>query len=171
MSIKKYLFSILAVIISMYSVTLIVVAAEGKETEAVLRLARVGYENVAGVLSGGMEAWQNANKTIDTVNSISAADFVTNIKNLDTILDVRKPGEIESGMIENAQHICLSDLQNHFSSFDKNANYAVHCAGGYRSMMAVSLMKRHGFKHLTNVLGGMGKIKETGIKLIQPVNI
>lgn len=149
---------------------LVVVAAEGKETEAVLRLARVGYENVSGVLKGGIEAWKNAGKNVDTVNSVSAADFVANMKASDTVLDVRKPGEVESGMIENAHHICLSDLQNQLDSMDKNANYLVHCAGGYRSMMAVSIMKQKGFKHLTNVLGGMGKIKETGIKLVQPVN-
>jgi hydroxyacylglutathione hydrolase len=134
-----------------------------------LRLARVGYENVAGVLNGGMEAWKAAGKDIDTVNSVSAVDFVTNLKGSDTVLDVRKPGEVESGMIENAQHICLSDLQSRMDSLDKNANYLVHCAGGYRSMMAVSIMKRKGFRHLTNVLGGMGKIKETGIKLVHPV--
>ena len=153
------------------SVPLILVTDEGKEIEAVLRLARVGYENVNGYLQGGIAAWKNAGKQSDTVNSISAEDFVSNLKGEDHILDVRKQGEVESGIMENAQHICLSKLQSELGTLDKNTHYFVHCAGGYRSMMAASIMKQKGFTHITNILGGMGKIKATGIKLVLPENV
>lgn len=148
--------------------TLILVTDEGKEAEAVLRLARVGYENVNGYLNGGINAWKNAGKATDAVHSVSAEDFVQHLSSSDTILDVRKPGEVESGMVENAQNICLSQLQNELPNLDKNKHYTVHCAGGYRSMMAASIMKQKGFNKITNVLGGMGKIKATGIKLVLP---
>lgn len=150
---------------------LILLTENGKETEAVLRLARVGYENVSGYLAGGIAAWKNAGKPVETVNSISAGDFVGTIKGDDLILDVRKAGEVEGGMLEQAQHVCLSRLMDQMDTLKKDEHYYVHCAGGYRSMMAVSLMKKYGFKNLTNVLGGMGKIKETGIKLVQPHTI
>jgi hydroxyacylglutathione hydrolase len=152
-------------------VPLILITDEGKEKEAVLRLARVGYENVNGFLKGGINAWKNAGRPIETVKSISASDFVAALNNQTNILDVRKQGEIESGMIENAQHICLSKLQSQLDSLDKSKHYFIHCAGGYRSMMAASIMKQKGYFHITNVLGGMSKIKETGIKLVQPLTV
>lgn len=148
---------------------LLLIADEGKESEAVLRLARVGYENVHGYLKGGIDAWKNAGKKTESIESVSAADFVNKINSSDTILDVRKKGEVETtGIIENAQHICLSQFQKQVDSLDKNKHYYIHCAGGYRSMMAASIMKQKGFNKITNVRGGMGKIKETGIKLVQP---
>ena len=150
---------------------LVLVTDEGKETEAVLRLARVGYENVNGYLNGGINVWKNAGKKIDTIVSVTAEDFVANLNSATNVLDVRKPGEVESGMIENACHICLSALQNELHTLDKNKSYVIHCAGGYRSMMAASIMKQKGFANVINVLGGMGKIKATGIKLVQPATV
>lgn len=148
---------------------LVLIADEGKEMEAVLRLARVGYENVHGYLQGGINTWKNAGKKIETIESISAVDFVNKINNDSNIIDVRKKGEVETtGIIENAQHICLSGFQDQLNKLDKNTHYYIHCAGGYRSMMAASIMKQAGFTKITNVRGGMGKIKETGIKLVQP---
>lgn len=150
-------------------IPLVLVTDEGKAAEAVLRLARVGYEKVNGYLNGGMAAWKNAGKQIDTIESVSATDFVAQLDSGSNVIDVRKLGEVESGIIENAQHICLSKFQNELHTLDKNKHYFVHCAGGYRSMMAASIMKQNGFSKITNVLGGMGKIKETGINLVQPV--
>ncbi|MDF2435995.1 MAG: fold metallo-hydrolase [Bacteroidota bacterium] len=153
------------------NIPLIIVADEGKEKEAVLRLARVGYENVHGFLKGGITAWTNSGKKIDTVHSISANELASQINSEPqlNVLDVRKPGEVESGMIEGAQHICLSRLQKELHTLDQGKHYFIHCAGGYRSMMAASIMKQKGFDKVTNVLGGMGKIKETSLKLVQPV--
>jgi hydroxyacylglutathione hydrolase len=154
------------------NVPLILVTDEGKETEAVLRLARVGYENVNGYLKGGINAWKDAGKNLESVHSISATDLAARINSNSelNILDVRKPGEMESGMITGAQHICLSRLQKELHVLDKSKHYFIHCAGGYRSMMAASILKQKGFDHVSNVLGGMGKIKETGIALVQPVS-
>jgi glyoxylase-like metal-dependent hydrolase (beta-lactamase superfamily II)/rhodanese-related sulfurtransferase len=148
---------------------LLLVATEGKETEAVLRLARVGYENVKGYLAGGVTAWKNAGHTLETVESVDAKTFTEKQKGVD-VIDVRNPGEWGNGVIENATLLALGDFENNLSQFNKSSHYFIHCAGGYRSMMAASIMKKHGFKNVTNVLGGMGKIKETGIKLVQPVN-
>jgi len=150
------------------NVPLILVAEDGKEAEAVLRLARVGYEKVNGYLEGGISAWKNAGKKSETIDSITAEDFVAKVDPSSNILDVRKVAEVESGMVENAQHMCLSKLQTELNSLDKNKHYFVHCAGGYRSMMAASILKQKGFTKITNVLGGMGKISATGIKLVQP---
>ena len=150
------------------NVPLILVAEDGKEAEAVLRLARVGYEKVNGYLKGGISAWKNEGKKIETIESVTAEDFVAKIDPSSNILDVRKLGEVESGIVENAQHMCLSRLQTELNSLDKNKHYFVHCAGGYRSMMAASILKQKGFTKITNVLGGMGKISATGIKLVQP---
>ena len=151
------------------AIPLVLVSDEGKETEAVLRLARVGYENVKGFLKGGIDSWINIGKTIETMESITAVDFATRIKKLDecTILDVRKQGEVETGMLEKAQHICLSNLQKELHTLDQRKPYFVHCAGGYRSMMAASIMKKEGFSKVTNIKGGMAKIKEAGLKIVQ----
>jgi hydroxyacylglutathione hydrolase len=155
------------------NIPLILVTDEGKEKEAVLRLARVGYENVNGFLKGGITAWLNPGKKTDTVHSISANELAARL-NSDpqlNVLDVRKPGEVETGMIDGAQHICLSRLQQELHTLDQSQHYFIHCAGGYRSMMAASLMKQKGFDKVTNILGGMNKIKETGLKMVQPISI
>jgi len=147
---------------------LLFIADEGKEAEAVLRLARVGYENVHGFLQGGITTWKNAGHPMDLIDSITAVEFNNRLQNDDNIIDVRKKGEVEGGMIENAQHICLSGFQDELHTLDKNKHYYIHCAGGYRSMMAASIMKQRGYNNITNVKGGMAKIKETGIKLVMP---
>ncbi len=147
---------------------LLFIADEGKEAEAVLRLARVGYENVHGYLQGGITSWKNAGHPMDVIDSITAVEFNNRLQNDDNIIDVRKKGEVEGGMIENAQHICLSGFQDELHTLDKNKHYYIHCAGGYRSMMAASIMKQRGYNNITNVKGGMAKIKETGIKLVMP---
>ena len=147
---------------------LLLITNEGKETEAVLRLARVGYENVIGYLAGGINAWKNAGKTVEVVNSVNADEFAKNYR-ADNIIDVRNPGEWNSGVIENASLISLADLEKEMNTLDKNAHYYIHCAGGYRSMMAASLLKKNGFNNITNVKGGIAKIKEAGVPTVTPV--
>lgn len=151
------------------STPLVLVTEVGKEEEAVLRLARVGYENVKGFLAGGIEAWKLAGKPTDTIQSVSAEEYAAAYQN-DNTLDVRRPGEqATTGVVPNAELICLEKLENNIASLDKNKHYYVHCAGGYRSVIAASMLKRYGFAKLTNVYGGMGAIKKTGIELVQPV--
>ncbi len=147
---------------------LLLITDDGKETEAVLRLARVGYENVRGYLKGGIAEWQKAGKKLSIMNSISAEEFATNIEKKN-ILDVRNASEWKSGVIENAQLIALADLEKQFPALDKQQHYYVHCAGGYRSMMAASLMKKNGFINVTNVKGGIAKIQEALVPLVEPV--
>ncbi len=148
---------------------LVLVTEVGKEEEAVLRLARVGYENVKGVLAGGMDVWVAAGKAVDTIQSVTADEFADTYQN-DNTLDVRRPGEqATTGVVPNAELICLEKLEQNLAQLDKDEHYYVHCAGGYRSVIAASLLKRHGFTKLTNVYGGMGAIKNTGVELVQPV--
>ena len=147
---------------------LLLITNEGKETEAVLRLARVGYENVMGYLAGGINAWRNAGKKVEVTNSVNADEFAKNYKK-DNIIDVRNPGEWNSGVIESASLIALADLEKEMNTLDKNTHYYVHCAGGYRSMMAASLLKKKGFNNITNVRGGIAKIKEAGVPTVMPV--
>ena len=144
------------------------IANEGKETEAVLRLARVGYENVKGYLQGGVPAWAKADKKVEIMDSVNADEFAKTYQT-DNIIDVRNPGEWNSGIIENAQLIALGDLEKEMNMLNKNSHYFIHCAGGYRSMMAASILKKNGFANITNVRGGIGKIKEAGVPVVQPI--
>ena len=148
--------------------SLLLITNEGKETEAVLRLARVGYENVKGYLNGGMPAWSASGKKVEITKSVNADDFAKNYQT-DNVIDVRNPGEWNSGVIENAKLIALGELEKEMNELDKRSHYFVHCAGGYRSMMAASILKKNGFDNVTNVRGGIAKIKEAGVPTVQPV--
>jgi len=148
---------------------LLLITDEGKETEAILRLARVGYEKVQGYLKGGMEEWKKAGKPVSSMNSITAKEFAKNLEQKN-IIDVRNASEWKSGVIEQAKLISLADLEKQFSLLDKQQHYYIHCAGGYRSMMAASLMKKNGFTQITNVKGGITKIQEEQVSLVEPVN-
>ncbi|MCI0750452.1 MAG: MBL fold metallo-hydrolase [Flammeovirgaceae bacterium] len=141
---------------------LLLVTEEGKEEETVLRLARVGYENVVGYLKGGANAWDGK---LDTVRSITAEQMKIEMTNAE-ILDVRKPGEWSTCHLKEASFLPLGDFPKNLDGLDKEANYVIHCAGGYRSMTAVSIMKNHGFKNLTNVYGGFGAISKTDCAVV-----
>jgi glyoxylase-like metal-dependent hydrolase (beta-lactamase superfamily II)/rhodanese-related sulfurtransferase len=145
---------------------ILLVVKEGDEREAVIRLARVGYDNVVGFLKGGIENWKNEGKTVETIKSISATEF-ENIANADShiqILDVRNVGEFLSEHLQNAQNYPLGDLTKSLDSLDSNSTYYIHCAGGYRSMVAASLMRANGFKNLIDIAGGYKAIKETNLE-------
>ena len=148
---------------------IIVIADEGKEKEAILRLARVGYEHVFGYLDGGFDSWIKAGKNIEVVESIEPEVFAEElgIEN-PTVIDVRNPSEWSNGFVEGAELIPLSKLEKALENLNPNKKYLIHCAGGYRSMMASSIMKKHGFAHVKNVHGGINKIKESGYMLIIP---
>jgi len=150
---------------------LVLVTAPGKEEETVVRLARVGFENVQGYLEGGMDAWINAGEPIDMIIDIEADELAMDIphdENLE-IIDVRKQGEFDAGHIQGATHAPLDTLMDPFNIalIDTDKNLYIHCAGGYRSVIAASLFKRQGYNNLRNVLGGYGKIKEEkGINIV-----
>ncbi len=139
---------------------LVLVTEPGKERESILRLARVGYENVVGYLEN-LAHWD---EPLDTVRSIAAPDILreTNAR----VLDIRKPGEWSISHYKDAMFIPLADMPDNLFGLDKNQQYLVHCAGGYRSMIAVSLMKREGFKHVTNIYGGFGAMVNEGLQVV-----
>lgn len=152
---------------------LVLVTESGKEEETVVRLARVGFDKVAGYLEGGFEAWQQAGKEIDLIIDVEPEELAMDIPfdNKLQVIDVRKPAEFENGHVKGAENIPLQELINplHMAQIDDEANLYVHCAGGYRSVIACSLMKREGFHNLRNVLGGFGRIKETdGMPVVLP---
>ncbi len=145
---------------------LILVVPEGQSEEAVTRLSRVGYDNTLGYLEGGIEAWKSAGKDIETLESITADEFSERAKadNIN-ILDVRKDGEFKSSHLETAQHFALDDINQNMSKIDKEKTYYVHCAGGYRSVIAASILKARGFNNLVDIAGGFGAIKNTDLPM------
>jgi glyoxylase-like metal-dependent hydrolase (beta-lactamase superfamily II)/rhodanese-related sulfurtransferase len=138
----------------------IIVAEIGKEKESIERLARVGFDHILGFLDGGFEAWRNANKRFDMVISIDDEEFELDAKHTETtILDVRKIGEYNDEHLSKAVNFPLDHLKNDFKKLDPEKEYLIHCAGGYRSMIASSFLKAQGFHRVKNVWGGYEKIK------------
>jgi rhodanese-related sulfurtransferase len=143
---------------------ILLVAPEGREEEAVTRLARVGFDQTLGFLQGGISAWKAAGKALESVHSISAAQFESeHAANRDRVFDVRKPGEYQSEHIEGAHHAPLSSLNQHLAEFPHASPFYVHCAGGYRSMIASSMLKARGIHNMIDVQGGYAAISETQI--------
>ena len=145
---------------------ILLIAPEGREKEAVTRLARVGFDNTLGYLEGGIFNWKNAGKQIDTVKGIEPDELLEILKkdSLD-VFDVRKPSEFQLEHIPNAQNFPLSFIKDHMNEFHSKKPFYLHCAGGYRSVIAASILKRRGIHNLMNVKGGFVKIKEVGIKM------
>ncbi|MCF8465709.1 MAG: MBL fold metallo-hydrolase [Flavobacteriales bacterium] len=139
---------------------IVLVADAGREEEIVLRCSRVGYDNVVGFLKGGFETWKSAGEKVEFIESVSAETFASRIAER-TILDVRKPGEFEAEHVEKAQTFPLDYINSKLDTLDKNKEYFVHCAGGYRSMIASSIMKANGINNVIDVAGGMGAILKT----------
>ena len=143
---------------------ILLVTPEGREEETVTRLARVGFDNTLGYLNGGISSWKKNGKTIDTVEGIDIESFKPLAEN-STIFDVRKPGEYLSEHLVNANSTPLDFLNNHMSEFPSKGNFYIHCAGGYRSMIAASILKSRGIHNLIDVRGGFSAIKEGGMKV------
>ena len=145
---------------------ILIVTPEGREEETVTRLARVGFDNTLGYLKGGMNSWKKAAKTIDTVKGIEVANFKSLAeKEQLNIFDVRKPGEYLSEHLIDANNIPLDFLNNHMSEFPTEDHFYLHCAGGYRSMIAASILKSRGIHNLIDVRGGFAAIKKVQMKL------
>ena len=143
---------------------IILVAPKGKEVEAVTRLSRVGYDNTLGYLQGGIEAWVSSGRDIETLESISAETFANLVKSGGiNILDVRKDGEYTASHLEDAQHFALDFINNNMNQVHKNKTYHIHCAGGYRSVIAASILKAKGYNNIVDIAGGFGAIKKTDL--------
>lgn len=149
--------------------TLLLVTEPGKEKETIVRLARVGFDKMEGYLDGGFPAWQTAGEKVDMVIDVEADELAMDIPfdpNL-VIVDVRKPAEYGDGHVKQALNMPLVDLMDPgtMADLEDTHNIYVHCAGGYRSVIAASLLKRQGIHNIRNVLGGWGKIKELADKI------
>lgn len=143
---------------------ILVIAEEGREEEVVTRLARVGYDHAIGFLKGGFEAWKSEGKEVDTITSISAGELASLMEkdqNLE-VLDVRKNSEFLSEHVLGAENAPLDYINESMSKVNKDKTYYVHCAGGYRSMIFVSILKARGFENLIDVKGGFAAIKDSG---------
>ncbi|MGS2725022.1 MBL fold metallo-hydrolase [Psychroserpens sp. BH13MA-6] len=143
---------------------ILLVAPEGREEEAVTRLSRVGFDNTLGYLKGGFEAWKTSAFDYDVVSTISAETF-EEILSEDKVptFDVRKESEFKSEHIIDAHNTPLDFINNYLAEFPEEQQFYVHCAGGYRSMIAASILKSRGIHNLIDVQGGFKAIRETNI--------
>ena len=143
---------------------ILLISEKGKEIEAITRLSRVGYDNCIGYLEGGFKSWKDKYGE-EKVESISSQSFVDNLKlNSIKIIDVRRESEYTNKHIEGANNIPLSLLSNELKNIsDTQDNYYIHCAGGYRSVIAVSILKAKGIHNVIDVAGGFGSILKTDL--------
>jgi len=147
---------------------ILLVVPKGKSEEAVIRLARVGYDNTLGYLEGGMNAWIASGKTTDKITSISAEAFSIKTKENNLhVLDVRKDGEFNSMHLkmDDLQHFALDYINHQMDQIDANKTYYIHCASGYRSVIAASILKARGFHKVVDVAGGFAALKKTDLSL------
>lgn len=142
---------------------LLLVTEIGQEEETVKRLARVGYDHVIGYLKDGFGAWKIAGKEMDSVTRISADDFAERFKNAPIVIDVRKPGEFAAEHVDGAKSIPLDFINEDMAEFPKEEPFILHCAGGYRSMIAASILKSRGYNNFIEVEGGFSAIAKTAV--------
>ncbi|MBS4041328.1 MAG: MBL fold metallo-hydrolase [Flavobacteriales bacterium] len=147
-----------------YKQPILLVTPEGREQEAITRLSRVGYDYTVGFLKGSFEAWRNAGKEFDTLTSITPQELELKLQHQKVpVFDVRKPGEYQSEHLEIAESTPLDFLNDHLATFPSNETFYVHCAGGYRSVIAASILKARGVHNLVDVKKGFSGLKETQI--------
>jgi hydroxyacylglutathione hydrolase len=156
---------------------LVIVADVEKEKDSILRAARIGFENIKGFLNGGISTWIKEGNPVEKIQSISPHEFANKIGTTNSkaeklnILDVRKASEYETAHIKGATLLELSSLAKNLNTLDKQKTYFVHCAGGYRSMIATSILKANGFEKIINVFGGFSKIINTNIPIISSTQV
>lgn len=150
---------------------ILLVVNEGQEEEAVIRLSRVGFDNVIGVLDGGILSWSQAGKEVDTIETTSAKELELTLKsNPNTaVYDVRKSGEFNAKHIQEAKHTALGFLNDHLQEYPREGGFYIHCEGGYRSVIANSILKAHGIHNGIDVLGGYAAISQTEIPMNENV--
>lgn len=143
---------------------LLLITDKGMEEEVVIRLSRVGFDNVLGYLKGGIEAWKTAGKETDQVDRISAEEFKERLKVGESVVyDVRKESEYEAEHVEEAYSRPLASINDWIKEINPKEHFFVHCAGGYRSMIAASILQARGYRNFTEIEGGFKAIAETGV--------
>ncbi|OUL60925.1 rhodanese-like domain-containing protein [Flavobacterium sp. AJR] len=143
---------------------IVLVTEKGLEEEAVTRLSRVGFDSIIGHLEGGFDAWKNAGYEIDTVNRITPDQFASEFKvEENKVIDIRKETEYSAEHIEDAYNKPLAYINDWVKDIDPKEHFYLHCAGGYRSMIAASILQARGFRNFTEVEGGFNAIAKTTI--------
>jgi hydroxyacylglutathione hydrolase len=147
-----------------FTKNILLVTEQGKEEESVIRLARVGFDKMIGYLEGGFETWKSSGEHIDMIIDVEPDELIMDIPhdpNI-TVLDVRKENEFADGHLKDASNLPLLDMTDitFLAQFEETENIYVHCQGGYRSVIASSILKKEGIHNIRNVLGGWAKIKE-----------
>lgn len=138
---------------------ILLVTENGNEEEAVTRLARVGFDNVVGYLDGSFDAWKNAGKEVDTIHRITPTDFASAYNENSKVIDVRKPSEYEAEHVNDAFNKPLDYINEWANTIDDTEHFFLHCAGGYRSMIAASILNSRGIRNFTEIEGGFNGIK------------
>lgn len=143
---------------------ILLITDQGKEKEAVTRLSRVGFDAIVGHLAGGFESWKNAGKEVDVVNRIGAEQFAKEVKIGESmVIDVRKETEYAAEHVEEAYSKPLAYINDWIKDINPKEHFYLHCAGGYRSMMAASILQARGYRNFTEVDGGFNAIAKTGL--------
>jgi len=143
---------------------IVIVTEPGREQEAVTRLSRVGFDNVLGYVEGGFQAWKDAGQEIDTVDRISAAEFASKVDlEKDKVVDVRREGEYNAEHVDNAYSLPLAYINTWIKDVNPAEHFYMHCASGFRSIIAASILQSRGYRNFTEIGGGFKAIKETPI--------
>jgi rhodanese-related sulfurtransferase len=140
---------------------ILIITDKGREEETIIRLSRVGFDNIIGYLNGSFEAWKSAGKEIDTVNRISPQEFAQKFdKETSKVVDVRKEGEYAAQHVEEAFLRPLDNINDWVRDINPEEHFFMHCAGGYRSMIAASILQARGYRNFTEIEGGFGQIQK-----------
>jgi hydroxyacylglutathione hydrolase len=151
-------------IIANVKTPIILVVEEERLTEAITRLARVGFDHILGYLKGGIPSWAESGRNLDDIESISAEDFAEKMKSANLpMFDVRKEGEFLSAHLVGAHFTPLDDLKKYLDEFPEDEDFYLNCAGGYRSVIALSILKANGIQNGINILGGFAALNATGL--------
>lgn len=142
---------------------ILIITNAGQEVETIKRLARVGYDHVIGFLEGGFEAWKHSGKEIDTVTRISADQFAVEYNKRPIVIDIRKPGEFAAEHVDGALNVPLDFINEELARFPKDERFIMHCASGYRSIIAASILKSRGYENFLEVAGGFNAISKTSV--------
>ncbi len=149
---------------------LLLITEPGREEEVVTRLARVGYDHTLGYLKGGFAAWKADNRETDSIPTVAAEEFAEQFKTHTlSVIDVRKPTEFGLGHTEGAANLPLDYISELMAEFPKEGTLYLHCAGGYRSMVAASILKARGYDNIVNIDGGYGAMVQAGVPVSEPI--
>lgn len=142
---------------------ILLVTDAGKEEEVITRLSRVGYDHSIGYLKGGFASWKAAGKEVESVKRLTATEFAPQSSDTAIVIDIRKKSEYDSEHLVGAINVPLNEINQHLDQFPKDKNFVLYCAGGYRSMIASSILKQRGWDNFSDIIGGFGELAKTDL--------